>query len=185
MDLHPRCSWQTCSGGSTYSHTFDIQRLGDVHYDTDGPGSDITSYYFSYLETPDKWFDNLATWGGGGVVYNPETGRRMLSMVPKWGLYISPDQIGQLRLIADLYRYLLREGVAGRWSYIAHPLIQGDTEHYYCQRLSHDRQRSLLIFKHRAPGPVTIYSARAPSGAPAIWSSGNRATRPRREPALT
>ena len=157
LDLHPGCSWQTCSGGSTYSHTFDIQRLGDVHYDTDGPGSDITSYYFSYLETPDKWFDNLATWGGGGVVYRPETGRRMLAMVPKWGLYISPDQIVQLRLIADLYRYLLREGVAGRWSYIAHPLIQGDTEHYYCQRLSHDRQRSLLIFKHRATGPVTIY----------------------------
>ena len=128
LELHPRCSWQTCSGGSTYSHTFDIQRLGDVHYDTDGPGSDITSYYFSYLETPDKWFDNLATWSSGGVVYNPDTGRRMLSMVPKWGLYISPDQIVQLRLIADLYRYLLREGVAGRWSYIsasAHPRRHG------------------------------------------------------------
>ena len=157
LELHPRCSWQTCSGGSTYSHTFDIQRLGDVHYDTDGPGSDITSYYFSYLETPDKWFDNLATWGSGGVVYNPDTGRRMLSMVPKWGLYISPDQIVQLRIIADLYRYLVREGVAGRWSFITHPVIQGDTEHYYCQRLSHDRQRSLLIFKHRATGPVTVY----------------------------
>jgi hypothetical protein len=82
LKTHPRCSWQTCSGGSTYSHTFDIQRYGDVHYDTDGPGSDITNYYFSYLETPDKWFDNLATWAPGrGIVYNPDTGRRMLTMV--------------------------------------------------------------------------------------------------------
>jgi hypothetical protein len=54
LTIHPRCSWHTCSGGSTYSHTFDIQRLGDVHYDTDAPGSDITNYYFSYLETPDR-----------------------------------------------------------------------------------------------------------------------------------
>ncbi|MBM3241976.1 hypothetical protein FJZ31_37370 [Candidatus Poribacteria bacterium] len=153
LKVHPRCSWHTCSGGSTYSHTFDIQRYGDVHYDTDLPGSDITNYYFSYLETPDKWFDMLATWGS----YHPDTSRRMLSMTPKWTHYIKPHEMAQLRLIADLYHYLLQEGVAGRWSYITHPPIKGDTEHYYCQRVNYDRTKSLIIFKHRASGEVTIY----------------------------
>jgi len=158
LRMFPRSSWQTCSGGSTYAHMFDIQRYGDVHYDSDGPGSDITNYYFSYLDTPDKWFDNLATWSGArGIFYDPYTGRRMLTMVPKWGLYIWPSQIDQMRFICDLYRYIFRQGVAGRWSYITHPAIKGDTEHYYLQRVSYDRKRSMIVLKHKAPGEVTIY----------------------------
>ncbi|MCL5098609.1 MAG: hypothetical protein M1608_13985, partial [Candidatus Omnitrophica bacterium] len=155
---HPRCSFHTCSGGSSYAHTFDVQRYADVNYDSDGPGSDFTNYYWSYLETPDKWFDNLNCWQGAkGVVYNPETGRRYLTQVPKWGLYISEPDIESMRLIADLYHYLLQEGVAGRWSYISHPVIKGDKEHYYCQRLNYDRTKSIIIFKHLAKNPLTIY----------------------------
>lgn len=157
LQKHPRCSWQTCTGGSTYAHTFEWQRFGDVHYDTDGPGSDITNFYFSYLETPDKWFDNLATWSGTGIAYDPYTGRRMLTQAPKWGLYITPEQLQQMTLIADLYHYLLQERVAGRWSYMAHPVVQGDQEHYYGQRLSFDRTKSLIVLKHKAPGEVKIF----------------------------
>ena len=173
---HPRSSWHTCSGGSTYSHTFDIQRYGDVHYDTDGPGSDITNFYFSYLETPDKWFDNLATWQPerGGLKYFPDISRRMLTMAPKWGLYITTEDLEQMRLIADLYHYLLKEGVAGRWSLVAHPVVQGDTEHYYLQRLNSDRTKSLIVLKHQAKGTVTLYPRGLQPNQPyrVEWDSG-------------
>jgi hypothetical protein len=154
---HPRSSWQTCSGGSTYSHTFGIQRLGDAHYDSDGPGSDITNYGFSYLETPDRAFDNLATWSGSGVRYDPWTGRRMLTMSPKWGLYIEPKDIVNLRWIADLYRYLVSVGVAGRWSYMLHPVVQGDEPHYYHQRISRDGLRSLIVVKHKPAADTLVF----------------------------
>ncbi|MCL5096663.1 MAG: hypothetical protein M1608_03860, partial [Candidatus Omnitrophica bacterium] len=176
LKRHPRCSWQTCSGGSTYSHTFDIQRYGDVHYDTDGPGSDLTNFYFSYLELPDKWFDNFATYqpGRGGLKYYPDISRRMLTMAPKWGLYIADDEIEQMRIIADLYHYLLKEGVAGRWSLVAHPVVKGDAEHYYFQRLNHDRTRSLIVLKHQAKGEVALYPRGLREGENYLveWDSG-------------
>ncbi len=155
---HPRSSWQTCSGGGTYSHCFGVQRLGDVHYDTDAPGGDATNYNFSYLELPDRFFDNLATWSpGNGIVYNQWTGRRMLTGAPKWGLYIWPDQIPELRAIADLYRYLTAQGVAGRWSFVTHPEVKGDNEIYTFQRIDATHRKSILILRHKAPGPFTVY----------------------------
>jgi hypothetical protein len=65
---------------------------------------------------PDKWFDNLATYQPerGGLKYFPDISRRMLTMAPKWGLYITTEDLEQMRLIADLYHYLLQAGVAGR-----------------------------------------------------------------------
>ena len=155
---HPRSSWQTCTGGSTYAHTFDWQRYGDVHYDTDAPGNDVTNYYLSYLELPDKWFDNLATWAPGkGIVFDPYTGRRMLTQAPKWGLYITPEQLEQMAPIADLYHYLLKEGVAGRWSYMPHIRVKGDDEYHYGQRINYSRTKSIIILKHKAPDDVTVY----------------------------
>lgn len=164
LDSNPRSSIHTCSGGATYSLTFEGQRLSDLNYDQDPPGGDIINYYWSYLATPDKWMDalNSATWWkhdeyGRSRVYDPDTGRRMLAGVPHWGAYVTADDMEQLRMILDLYRYLLRQGVAGRWSYISHPVITGDKEHHYIQRLSHDRRKSIIILKHRSTGKVTVF----------------------------
>jgi hypothetical protein len=158
LKAHPRSSYHTCSGGSTYAHTFEIQRLTDVNYDSDGPGSDYTNANWSYLETPDKWFDNLNCWAGNkGVIWNPDVGYRYITQVPKWGLYIAENDLEPLRQMCDLYHYLLRQGVAGRWSHITHPAIQGDDPRHYCQRVSYDRKRALLVFKHRFTGTVMIY----------------------------
>jgi hypothetical protein len=157
LKRHPRCSYHTCSGGSTYAHTFDVQRLMDVNYDSDGPGSDYTNANWSYLETPDKWFDNLNCWAGGkGVIWNPDVGYRYITQVPKWGLYIAKDDLEPLRQMCDLYHYLLQQGVAGRWSHITHPVVNGDDQRHYCHRVSYDRKKSLIIFKHRSSGTVTI-----------------------------
>jgi hypothetical protein len=154
----PRSSFHTCSGGSTYAHTFDVQALADVNYDSDGPGSDYTNAYWSYRETPDRWFDNLnCFYPGKGVFYNQDTGRRFLTQCPKWGLSIEKDDREKLRQVCDTYHYLLEKGTAGRWSRVAHPRVEGDDPRHYFQRVSRDGKRSIIILKHRAPGRVSVF----------------------------
>jgi len=156
LENHPRSSFHTCSGGSTYAHTFEVQRYTDVNYDSDGPGCDFTNAYWSYLETPDKWFDNLNCFIPHKGYY-ADTAMRFLTQVPKWGLYISDDGIAGMSKICDTYHYMLKVGVAGRWSRIVHPVIKGDDERHYCQRLSYDRTKSMIILKHRISTEVKIY----------------------------
>ena len=151
LNDNPRCSFHTCSGGSTYAHTFEVQRYTDINYDADGPSSDYTNAYWSYLETPDKWFDNLNSNN------NMDTRMRFLTQTPKWGLYITPTDLASMRRLCDIYHYMLKVGVAGRWSYIVHPKISGDDDRHYCQRLNYDHTKSMIILKHRATNDVTIY----------------------------
>src|SRR5438045_1827422 len=88
--------------------------------------------------------------------YLPDTARQILTMVPCWDLYAAPDEQEALRRIADLYHYLLQEGVAGRWTYAFRPVIAGDSEKYYFQRTSRDRTKACIILKHRPTGVVTV-----------------------------
>ncbi|MBN1347121.1 MAG: hypothetical protein JXQ73_30800 [Phycisphaerae bacterium] len=156
LTAHPRCSFHTCSGGSTYAHTFDIQRLANTNYFSDFGRGLQTNHYFSYLEPPDRWLDIIEPWGARGT-YRPDTARQVLTMVPMWGLYVTPAEEELLRRLIEIYHYLLQEGVAGRWSYVFHPKIEGDTDFYYFQRTSHDLTRACIILKHKAPGQVRIF----------------------------
>lgn len=156
LDNHPRCSFHTCSGGSHYSHTFEIQRFANTNYFSDYGRGEQTNYYFSYIEPPDKWTDIIEPWKTKGK-YSPETARTTLTMVPFWGLHASPDDQESLRKDLETYHYLLREGVAGRWSYMFHPAIQGDTEFYYSQRTSRDRTKACIILKHKAPAEIVVF----------------------------
>jgi hypothetical protein len=157
---HPRCSFHTCCGGSTYAHTFGMQRFAEINMLTDPGGGDQTNYYFSYLETPDKWIDVMPFWYTKGK-YLPDTSRQMLTMVPSWGLSPAPEDQEQVRRMVEIYRYWLQQGVAGRWTYLHHPSVQSfqgwDTEYYYNQRNSYDRTRACIILKDRAPGDVVIF----------------------------
>ena len=56
----------------------------------------------------------------------------------------------------DLYRFFRPEGLAGRWSYVFHPAVRGDQEHYYFQRTSHDRRKACIILTHRAENPAVV-----------------------------
>jgi hypothetical protein len=73
------------SGGSTFSHTFDIQRYANTNYFSDGGRGPQTNYYFSYIEPPDKWVDIIEPWNSKGA-YRAATARKTLTMVPFWGL---------------------------------------------------------------------------------------------------
>ncbi|MCU0962084.1 MAG: malectin [Pirellulaceae bacterium] len=151
LDRHPRASFHTCGGGGTYAHTFEIQRYADANYFADF-GGDQTNYYCSYFELPDKWFDPLLP----NIKEYPGKRQRMLTMVPVWGAGAANGDGTDLRPITDLYRYLMVHGVAGRWSYVAHPAIQGDLEYQYFQRLNRDRTKSVIILRHQPKGAVTI-----------------------------
>lgn len=155
LDNHPGCSFHTCSGGSHYSHTYEIQRYANTNYFSDFGRGDQTNYYFSYIEPPDKWTDIIEPALSKGV-YRPELARQTLTMVPFWFFYANGNDPEYLRKDLEIYRYMLREGIAGRWSYMFHPAVKGDIEYYYNQRTSHDRTKACIIIKHKAPGKVTI-----------------------------
>jgi hypothetical protein len=168
---HPRSSFHTCDGGSSYGHTFDMQRYAEVNYFADAGRGDQTNYYLSYLELPDRWIDIVTAYNMGNLALNrkdttfdagkqdPSSVGELLSMVPGW---LSPGptatlmDAAYLRRVAEIYHYLLREGVAGRWSHVVHPVVSGDAERYYFQRISLDRTKAFLVVKHKSPGKVVI-----------------------------
>lgn len=156
LNRFPQASFHTCCGGSRYAHQFEIQRLADVNYLSDmGRGPEV-NYYFSYLETPDKWLDGIEVLING-CKYNQDTSRQLLCLAPLWSFRAdSPEERQMLRLDNQIYHFLLSEGVAGRWSYVFHPAVSGDDPMYYFQRTSYDRTKACIILRHRSPNPVTI-----------------------------
>ena len=86
-----------------------------------------------------------------------ESGRGMLTAVPSpyWGRLPAEDT-ELARRDMELYRFFRHEGLAGRWSYVFHPSVQGDQEYYYFQRTSHDRRKACIILTHRAENPVVV-----------------------------
>ncbi|MFA6244657.1 MAG: malectin domain-containing carbohydrate-binding protein, partial [Candidatus Hydrogenedentales bacterium] len=185
LEAHPESSFHTCSGGSTYAHTFEIGgRFSSYNYLSDlGRGPNV-NHYFSYLEPPDRWGDmtvSLASIYGkkdGSVTgmieymagrngatpkpedlrYAKESGRGMLTAVPSpyWGRLLAEDA-ELARRDMELYRYFREQGLAGRWSYAFHPTVQGDPEYYYFQRTSNDRLKACVILTHRAENPVVVH----------------------------
>jgi len=179
LDTQPESSFHTCSGGGRYMHTFEMQRVGNYHYLSDlgrGPG---VNYFFSYFETPDKTGDILESlasvygnkidgsmngsgagtrFGAIDLKYVSETARNTLTTVPTgYGLYLDAADNEQVRQDLELYQFLRREGVAGRWSYVFHPKVEGAEEYYFFQRTSHDRCKACIILKCQRPGVIKIY----------------------------
>lgn len=184
LDVHPGSSFHTCSGGSTYAHTFEIGgRYASYNYLSDLGHGPYGNHYYSYLEPPDKWGDvtiSIASIYGkkdggawsfhealnarGGVMPKPEdlrymqeSGRGMLTAVPSpyWSR-LSPGDTELARRDMVWYRFFQREGLAGRWSYVFHPVVQGDPEYYYFQRTSNDRRKACIILTHRAENSVVV-----------------------------
>jgi len=157
LDVHPQASFHTCSGGSTYAHTFEIGgRYASFNYLSDCGRGPFLNYYFSYLEPPDKWGDILELLLSQNR-YETKTARSMLTAVPSpYGTLSTAEDRELMRRNMELYRFLRRQGLAGRWSYVAHPAVEGDAEHFYFQRMSHDRLKACIIPTHQAKSKVVI-----------------------------
>ena len=149
-----------CGRGNLMS--FEGLRLADVGQLTDGGSLTYGNYYSSYLFPPDKIDDwtrtQNATWTNVATT---------LTMAPAWmgdrGLYghepgISLDDgMEYLRKTFEIYHYLVREGVAGRWVQIYHPRVEGDDPIFYLQRMNSDGHRGSIILKHFTSGQIRIY----------------------------
>ncbi len=185
LTAHPESSFHTCSGGSTYSHNFEMHRYGTYHYQSDIGRGPYTNYYFSYLDTPDKCGDTLQPFASvyghrhdgsyvsmselielrkhtappelGDIRYVAETARHTLTGVPLPGVCTTQEDSELVRQDLELYRFFRREGVAGRWSYMFHPRVEGAAEYLFLQRTSHDRLRACIIPKCQCPGDVRLY----------------------------
>ncbi len=141
-------SFHSCDGGSRYAHTFGIQRLGDTHMLADPGLREVSNWYLSYFEVPDKWHDLMPSWYSRGLV-DPCSANQVLAMTPAWDTDPGIEGHDRLRRITLLYRYFLAVGLAGRWSHQHHPAVEGDAEWGYVQRTSHDRRRACLILKQQ------------------------------------
>jgi len=141
-------SFHSCDGGSRYAHTFGIQRLGDTHMLADPGLREVSNWYLSYFEVPDKWHDLMPSWYSRGLV-DPCSVNQVLAMTPAWDTDPGVEGHDRMRRIALLYRYFLAVGLAGRWSYQHHPSVEGDAEWSYVQRTSHDKRRACIILKQQ------------------------------------
>ena len=146
LRAHPRSTLQTCNGGSTASHMFDVQSYAHNNYFSDGRIPDKTNHYYSYLDPPDRWSDIITSYetsvrrAKGEKDFDfRDTSRSVLTMTPTWmGLtpgklqpgaatpdILVPGELDEIRQNTETYHYLLREGVAGRWSSVFHPAGRG------------------------------------------------------------
>lgn len=158
---YPGSSIDLCSGGGNLMG-YESLRVSDVSQLTDGGSLFIANYYSSYLFPPDKiddWTrDSNFTW---------ENARSNLTMAAAWfgdhgvidpapGLWLD-DGLEHIRRNFEIYHYLVSQGVAGRWSRVYHPRVDGDDHVFYFQRLSRDGKRGAIILKHFHRGGGTVY----------------------------
>lgn len=68
-----------------------------------------------------------------------------------------PQALECMRKLVDTYRYLVHEGVAGRWVWQYHPTASDGDSNWF-ERLSRDNQRGLVVFQGSGSStPVTMY----------------------------
>ena len=154
LDAHPDCAFQGVNGGGMALNWEYLSYASGFQF-TDGQAGELANYYASYLFPPDKINNMPDIWDPDS--YDPATWRGLLcSNFDMTGDTFDPEKLEGLRELIDVYHYLLARGVAGRWVRVYHPIITGDDETMYLQRLSWDRRRGIIITKHRITGTVNI-----------------------------
>jgi hypothetical protein len=150
-EAHPASGIDACAGGGRWI-SYDMARLAESGEYTDGGVGPYSNYYTSLLVPPDK---------GHNVVdfdhtyYNPASDRTHLCMNPCW--YRDPGDGPDLEAIRkdwEIYHYLLSQGVAGRWSHVFRPAVEGDDAVWYFQRMDRAGSKGVIITKHAKLGPT-------------------------------
>ena len=155
LEKHPACAFQAVNGGGNYGG-YDYTRYCSSFSFSDGAVSILRNYHASLLFPPDKTSDIPDRWNPND--YDKATWRGLLCINfdmtgDTWDL----AKLEGIRELIDIYHYLHKQGVVGRWVKVYRPAIVGDPDPtMYFQRLSGDRLRGIIIPKRPAPGPVTI-----------------------------
>ncbi|MCC6729479.1 MAG: hypothetical protein IT208_09075 [Chthonomonadales bacterium] len=154
LDSHPDCAMHGVNGGG-FAINWEYLRLTSGFQFTDGQSGAIGNHYISYLFPPDKINDMPDIWDP--EKYDPATWRGLLcANIDFTGDTFDPAKLEGIRLILDIYHYLRDRGVAGRWTRIYHPVVEGDRPEMYLQRLSWNRRRGMVVTRHHLPGAVTL-----------------------------
>ncbi len=154
QDEHPDCAFQGVNGGGMALNWEYLGYSSGFQF-TDGQSGPLACYYATYLFPPDKINDMPDIWDP--AKYDPATWRSLLcSNFDMTGDTFDPVKLEGLRDLIDVYHYLQANGVVGRWVRVYHPIIDGDDETMYLQRLSWDRERGIIITRHLIEGTVSI-----------------------------
>ena len=154
LDKHPDCAFQAVNGGGNYGG-YDYIRYASTFSFSDGAVGILRNQYASLFFPPDKTSDIPDVWNPDK--YDKAVWRGLLCInFDMTGDTWDPEKLEGIRELIDIYHYLQTQGVVGRWVNVYRPVIEGDDPTMYLQRLSHDRQRGIIIPKRPAPGPVTI-----------------------------
>lgn len=154
LDKHPACAFQAVNGGGNNAG-YDYARYASTVSFSDGAVGIIRNYYASLILPPDKTSDIPDIWNPNN--YDKAIWRGLLCInFDMTGDTWDPAKLEGLRELIDIYHYLHKHGVVGRWVRVYRPAVTGDDPTMYFQRLSGDRRRGIVIPKRPAPGPVTI-----------------------------
>ncbi|MHB0999215.1 MAG: alpha-amylase family protein [Armatimonadota bacterium] len=154
LDQHPDCAFQACNGGGNYLG-YEYVALSSCIQMTDGATGILSNYYTSLLVPADRTCHMPDMWNPDK--YDKSIWRGLLSLCfDMTGDTWDPEKLELLREQIDIYHYLYKHGVVGRWVKIYRPVIEGDDLTMYFQRMSGDRKKGIIITKHQVPGAVTI-----------------------------
>jgi hypothetical protein len=165
---HPQSGIDACDDGGRWI-SYDIARLADSGEYTDGGVGPYSAYYTSLLVPPDK-LHNVVDFDH--TYYNSTTDLTHLAMDPTW--YRDPGDgpdVESIRKDWDIYRYLVAEGVAGRWSHVFRPKVEHDDAIWYFQRMNRDGSKGVILTKHAKHGSTYYLTSRLLKSAPGVADS--------------
>lgn len=156
---HPQSGIDACDGGGRWI-SYDLGRFAESGEYTDGGVGPYSSYYTALLIPPDK-LHNVVDFDH--TYYEATTDRTHLAMDPTW--YRDPGDgpdVESIRKDWEIYHYLVKEGVAGRWSHVFRPKVDNDDAIWYFQRMNRDSSKGVILTKHAKHGS-TYYVTSQPT----------------------
>ena len=149
LDKYPGCAFQAVNGGGNNAG-YDYARYSSTVSFSDGAVGIIRNYWASLLLPPDKTSDIPDIWNPNA--YDKAIWRGLLCInFDMTGDTWDPAKLEGIRELIDIYHYLHKQGVVGRWVRVYRPFVSGDDPTMYFQRLSGDRQRGVIIPKRPRP----------------------------------
>lgn len=155
LDKHQDCAFQAVNGGG-FCAGYDYVRYSSTIQFSDGGVGILSNYYTSLLLPPDKTNHMPDIWNPDN--YDPATFHGLLCCnFDMTGDTWDPAKLEGLRDMIDVYHYMQKQGVVGRWVKVYRPIIKGDDPTMYFQRMNRSNKKGIIITKHLVKGAVTIY----------------------------
>ncbi len=190
LAAHPEQGIDACFGGGNWIGV-DLADCSDSAEMTDGGTRDYSGYHSSLFIPPDLLHNVVYfSYEQGRKAYSINNDRIQLRMDPDWygdpaskkgyslkathpagsTLAIPPDAtpgLEALRKDWDLYRYMVREEVAGRWGHVFRPKVDGDDPVLYFQRMNREGTKGVILTTRSFTQPQQM-----PAGAVIVFPKG-------------